>query len=75
MAFDFKKEYQEFSMPKNKPENDNVPKADFDWAGQTASKKKKMELCKSIFQIVIKQKKCSNLPLSTTQTMQSMVYS
>lgn len=43
MAFDFKKEYKEFYMPKNKPEIVNVPKADFDWAVQTASKKKKMD--------------------------------
>ena len=27
MAFDFKKEYKEFYMPKNKPEIVNVPKA------------------------------------------------
>ncbi len=29
MAFDFKKEYKEFYMPKNKPEIVNVPKADY----------------------------------------------
>lgn len=27
MAFDFKKEYKEFYMPKNKPEIVNVPRA------------------------------------------------
>ena len=27
MAFDFKKEFKEFYMPKNKPEIVNVPKA------------------------------------------------
>ena len=27
MAFDFKKEYKEFYMPKNKPEIANIPKA------------------------------------------------
>ena len=29
MAFDFKKEYKEFYMPKNKPEIVNVPKANW----------------------------------------------
>ena len=29
MAFDFKKEYKEFYMPKNKPEIVNVPKANY----------------------------------------------
>ena len=29
MAFDFKKEYKEFYMPKNKPEIINVPKANY----------------------------------------------
>ena len=29
MSFDFKKEYKEFYMPKNKPEIVNVPKANF----------------------------------------------
>ena len=29
MAFDFKKEYKEFYMPKNKPEIVNVPKAHY----------------------------------------------
>ena len=29
MAFDFKKEYREFYMPKNKPEIVNVPKANY----------------------------------------------
>ena len=29
MAFDFKKEYKEFYMPKNQPEIVNVPKANF----------------------------------------------
>ena len=29
MAFDFKKEYKEFYMPKNKPEIVNVPKASY----------------------------------------------
>lgn len=29
MAFDFKKEFKEFYMPKNKPEIVNVPKANY----------------------------------------------
>ena len=29
MAFDFKKEYKEFYMPKNKPEIVNVPRANY----------------------------------------------
>ena len=29
MAFDFKKEYKEFYMPKNKPEIVTVPKANY----------------------------------------------
>ena len=29
MAFDFKKEYKEFYMPKNKPAIVNVPKANY----------------------------------------------
>ena len=29
MAFDFKKEYKEFYMPKNKPEIINIPKANY----------------------------------------------
>lgn len=29
MAFDFKKEYKEFYMPKNKPNIVNVPKANY----------------------------------------------
>ena len=29
MAFDFKKEYKEFYMPKNKPEIVDVPKANY----------------------------------------------
>ena len=29
MAFDFKKEYKAFYMPKNKPEIVNVPKANY----------------------------------------------
>lgn len=29
MAFDFKKEYKEFYMPKNKPEIVNVPTANY----------------------------------------------
>ena len=29
MPFDFKKEYKEFYMPKNKPEIVNVPKANY----------------------------------------------
>lgn len=29
MAFDFKKEYKEFYMPKKKPEIVNVPKANY----------------------------------------------
>ena len=29
MAFDFKKEYKEFYMPKNRPEIVNVPKANY----------------------------------------------
>ena len=29
MAFDFKKEYKEFYMPKNKPEIITVPKANY----------------------------------------------
>ena len=29
MAFDFKKEYKEFYMPKNKPEIVNVPKVNY----------------------------------------------
>ena len=29
MAFDFKKEYKEFYMPKNKPEIVNIPKANY----------------------------------------------
>ena len=29
MAFDFKKEYKEFYMPKSKPEIVNVPKANY----------------------------------------------
>lgn len=29
MAFDFKKEYKEFYMPKNKPQIVNVPKANY----------------------------------------------
>lgn len=29
MAFDFKKEYKEFYMPKNKPEIVSVPKANY----------------------------------------------
>ncbi len=29
MAFDFKKEYKEFYMPKNKPEIVNVPQANY----------------------------------------------
>ena len=29
MAFDFKKEYKEFYMPKNKPEIVNVPKTNY----------------------------------------------
>lgn len=29
MAFDFKKEYKEFYLPKNKPQIVNVPKANF----------------------------------------------
>ena len=29
MAFDFKKEFKEFYMPKNKPEIVNVPKASY----------------------------------------------
>ena len=29
MAFDFKKEYKEFYMPKNQPEIVNVPKANY----------------------------------------------
>ena len=29
MAFDFKKEYKEFYMPKNKPQVVNVPKANY----------------------------------------------
>ena len=29
MAFDFKKEYKEFYMPKNKPEIVHVPKANY----------------------------------------------
>lgn len=58
MAFDFKKEYKEFYMAKNKPEIVEVPKAnyiavrgkgdpnekeDLDWAKETASKKKKID--------------------------------
>ena len=30
MAFDFKKEFKEFYMPKNKPEIVNVPKANLE---------------------------------------------
>ncbi len=29
MAFDFKKKYKEYYMPKNKPQIVNVPKANF----------------------------------------------
>lgn len=29
MAFDFKKEYKEFYMPKNKPEIVDIPKANY----------------------------------------------
>ena len=29
MAFDFKKEYKEFYMPKNKPQIVNIPKANY----------------------------------------------
>ena len=29
MAFDFKKEYKEFYMPKNKPEIVTIPKANY----------------------------------------------
>lgn len=57
MAFDFKKEYKEFYMPKNKPEIVTVPKAnyiavrgtgdpneeDVAWAVQTAEKKKGLD--------------------------------
>ena len=39
MAFDFKKEYKEFYMPKNKPEIVNVPKANYRQEEKTAHKK------------------------------------
>ena len=29
MSFDFKKEYKEFYMPKNKPQIVNIPKANY----------------------------------------------
>ena len=74
MAFDFKKEFKEFYMPKNKPEIVNVPKAnyiavrgkgnpnfiskaDFDWAIETATKKKKID-CSSAEYLTIDEGLC-----------------
>ena len=47
MAFDYKKEYKEFYMPKNKP--DFVTKEDFEWAVEEAEKKKKQDFSKVEF--------------------------
>ena len=43
MAFDFKKEYKEFYMPKNKPEIVNVPKANYIAVREKAIQMKKAE--------------------------------
>ena len=47
MAFDVKKEYKEFYMPKNKP--DIVTEEVFRWAVNEATKKKKLDFSKVEF--------------------------
>ena len=43
MAFDFKKEYKEFYMPKNKPEIVTVPKANYIAVRERVIQTKKVE--------------------------------
>ena len=43
MAFDFKKEYKEFYMPKNKPEIVTVPKANYIAVRCKKGRSRKME--------------------------------
>ena len=51
MAFDYKKEYKEFYMPKSTPSIVTVPKTkdDFEWAVREATVKKKQDFSKVEF--------------------------
>ena len=49
MAFDFKKEYKEFSVIRLP---DFITKADFDWAVETATKKKKLDCSSAEFMTI-----------------------
>ena len=48
MAFDFKKEYKEFYMPKKKPEIVNVPKANYIAEVKTIQTKKAVHINKRL---------------------------